>query len=94
MALMTVRDFSQTVLRSNQNDNDIIHIFEPEFHQEVYVEACETTRRLPGAFQVGDPKLLEMPICRGVQPEYADAEDDEIPVLYEGMILYDGSRLY
>lgn len=96
MALMTKRNFSQTVLElanPEQGMYTINHIFEPEFHQDIYVQACETTKAIDGAFQVGCQELLERPINRGTQPEYADDETDEKTLIYEGMIAHDGTRL-
>ena len=68
------------------------HIFEPEFHQEKYVNACEKIRALDGAFQLGNLDYLGRPIGRGTQPDYSDDETDPESLLYTGMILGDGTR--
>jgi len=96
MALMTKRSFANTVLdlvNPEQGMYTINHIFEPEFHQEIYVQACESTKAVDGSFQIGSVELLEKPIHRGTQPEYADDETDEKTLVYEGMVCYDGTRL-
>ena len=96
MALMTKRGFSKSLLEIQNPENDLYkvnHIFEPEFHQDIYVQACEATQKIPGAFQVGAPELLDRAIGRGTQPDYADDEDDEKTLSYEGMIKPDGTRL-
>lgn len=96
MALLTKRKFTDTILALNNPEQGMYannHIFEPEFHQEKYVLACELTRKIEKAFQVGDVSLLQRPINRGTQPVYADDENDAESLCYEGMITPDGSRL-
>ncbi|NCD03809.1 MAG: hypothetical protein EOM00_12620 [Clostridia bacterium] len=95
MALKIVRDWESTILdlkSTEQGMYEINHIFEPEFHQEIYVEACEKTKNIPGAFQIGKTDLLKKTICRGMQPKYADDENDVDTLIYEGMVLSDGTR--
>lgn len=97
MALMTKCSFAKTLLELQNPDQGMYatnHIFEPEFHQDIYVKACESGRIIPGAFQVGRADLLERPISRGTQPEYADDETDSKTLQYEGMVLCDGNRLH
>lgn len=94
MALMITRVLSESFLehKANSEGNIIVnHIFEPEFHQEKYVSACKDTQAIQGAFQLGDSNLLVQPIRRGTQPLYADDDDDPSSLIYEGMILKDGS---
>lgn len=96
MAMLTTRKLSDTVLELQNPDKglySINHIFEPEFHQNLYVDACTKTKESPGSFQVGDASLLECSISRGTQPVYADDETDPESLVYEGMITRDGSRL-
>lgn len=96
MALLAKRKFSDTMLALSNPEQGMYsnnHIFEPEFHQDKYVAACEMTRQLENAFQVGDSSLLQRPINRGTQPTYADDENDADSLCYEGMIAADGSRL-
>lgn len=95
MALMTKRKITDTLLELHNPEQGLYatnHIFEPEFHQEIYVQACETTKAIDGAFQVGCTELLQRPINRGTQPDYADDENDVETLCYEGMITCDGSR--
>lgn len=96
MALMTKRVFSDSMLKlleQEQGMYTINHIFEPEYHQEIYVKACEDTKETDGSFQIGDKQHLARAINRGVQPCYADDEDDPNTLYYEGMISSDGTRL-
>ena len=72
---------------------EVNHIFEPEFHQDAYVKVCDALSKVEGAYQLRKPGLLEVPAHRGTQPTYADDENDEDSLEYEGMLLKDGSRL-
>lgn len=95
MALLVTRFFSETRLELDNPEKgfySVNHIFEPEFHQEKYVNACEKTRAVEGSFQLGDNEILIRPISRGIQPDYADDELEPDSLVYEGMILNDGSR--
>ena len=97
MALMAKCSFAKTLLELQNPEQGMYttnHIFEPEFHQDIYVKACESTKIIPGAFQVGCADLLERSISRGTQPEYVDDETDSKTLLYEGMVLCDGKRLH
>lgn len=96
MALLIKRGFQDTVLELSNPEQGMYptnHIFEPEFHQEVYVQACEAIKQIDGAFQMASPSLLAKQINRGTQPEYADDETDAESLCYEGMICSNGSRL-
>ncbi|MDE5976970.1 MAG: hypothetical protein K2G70_00680 [Turicibacter sp.] len=95
MALMTTRSFEDTILNLACDEDELFtvnHIFEPEFHQEIYVQACKKTQEMKGAFQIGRSDLLEREISRGMQPFYADEEDDPESLSFEGMILKNGKR--
>lgn len=95
MALLITRGFGETKLDLENAEKGLYtvnHIFEPEFHQEKYVNACHQTRAIEGAFQLGDSTILSRPIGRGTQPVYADDETDPESLFYEGMILVDGKR--
>ena len=95
MALLITRAFVSTKLdleNAEKGFYSVNHIFEPEFHQEKYVNACEKTRELTGSFQLGDANHLCRAIGRGTQPEYADDETDPDSLLFDGMILSDGKR--
>ena len=68
MALMAKCSFAKTLLELQNPEQGMYttnHIFEPEFHQDIYVKACESTKIIPGAFQVGCADLLERSISRG-----------------------------
>jgi hypothetical protein len=96
MALMITRKFSDSILKLNESGKEMFslnHIFEPEFHQDVYVRPCIETQAMEGAFQIGEKEYLEKEIARGMQPVYADDENDPESLSYEGMIQKDGSRL-
>lgn len=95
MALLTKRTMAESLLQVNTGglpleDN---HILEPEYHQAIYVEACESVRKSPGAFQVGKaPGLTHGPV-RGTLPDYADDEDDSTSLEFEGMVRNNGIAL-
>lgn len=95
MALMITRSFNDTILGLKCEEDDLYtinHIFEPEFHQEIYVQACEKTKAMDGAFQIGNVEFLERDISRGIQPYYADDENDSDSLSFEGMIQKNGIR--
>lgn len=95
MALMITRKFSKSFLELNNQEDELFslnHIFEPEFHQDVYVKPCVETQKINGSFQIGDKEYLEREIARGMQPVYADDENDPESLSFEGMIQIDGSR--
>lgn len=96
MALTAKHLFSDSMLKllnPEQGMYTINHIFEPEYHQDIYVKACDDTKNATGSFQVGDIQYLVRPINRGTQPSYADDENDPETLCYEGMISCDGTRL-
>ena len=96
MALMITRSFEDTILNITCDEDELYtvnHIFEPEFHQEIYVQACKKTKAMKDAFQIGRSDLLEREISRGVQPSYADDENDPDSLSFEGMLLKNGKRL-
>lgn len=90
MALLNKRSFKSAILNLKiEDDNDIVfsenHIFEPEYHQEIYYGAEEEIKRKTGSFQLGDPARLKRQIKRGAQPIYADKDDDPSSLYFEGM---------
>jgi hypothetical protein len=96
MALLAVRTIQDMLLALDDAEGELFaenHIFEPEYHQQKYVEPCERLKALTGSFQVGDRHNLKQAINRGNQPKYADDEDDPSTLQYEGMVLPDGSVL-
>jgi len=95
MALLTTRPLADSLLQVNATELAFTdnHIFEPEFHQSVYVQACKTTSAAPGAFQVGKASGLIYGPVRGVQPDYADDEDEPGSLEFGGLVLNDGTVL-
>ncbi|EKO40436.1 MAG: restriction endonuclease S subunit [Solidesulfovibrio magneticus str. Maddingley MBC34] len=85
----------KTILESHVDDSlyDKFHIFEPEFHQSIYVEPCDNIACQTGAFQVYDPIRSICYPYRGAQPAYADDENDVATLDYEGMMTDEGVRL-
>jgi len=95
MALLTIRSMKDALLTLNdeeleQSEN---HILEPEFHQDIYVSACQDVAKIPGAYQLGQARGLVAGPARGSQPSYADDENDPDSLEFEGMITADGSAL-
>ncbi|KAA6462033.1 hypothetical protein DYQ86_10430 [Acidobacteria bacterium AB60] len=89
MALIATRGPEECILELKNPEEGLFktnHIFEPEFHQDKYVSACTSVKALQGAFRIGDDKLLAREIGRGVQPEYADDDNDPESLKFEGMI--------
>jgi hypothetical protein len=96
MALKILRKPSETLLELKNPDSGLLpinYIFEAEYHQEKYVSVCEKTSQLPGAFKVGDIECLTETIHRGIQPKYADDENDPSTLEWEGLVLPDGTQL-
>lgn len=96
MPLVALRTMNEALLSLDAADDDLFqenHIFEPEFHQQKYVEPCTRIAAMQGAFQVGQTELLQTPIARGLQPRYADDENDPESLEFEGMVLSKGSVL-
>lgn len=90
MALLSSREFGKGILAVGSGDEKV-HIFEPEFHQDVYVHACENASKAKNAFQLGDKSIVERSPNRGSQPTYADDADDPNSVIFRGMVRNDGS---
>ena len=96
MPLLALKKFSDTILELPQPEGKLEqwnHVFELEFHQKPYVEACQLAAKMPGAFQLGSPGILEKYPFRGKQPIYADDDDDPESLEYEGLISKSGSIL-
>ena len=96
MPLLARRMPKGTILELPLAEGELLrwnHVFEPEYHQKIYVEACEEARASKGAFQLGDTKYVKAYPYRGVQPRYVDDEADVDSLEYEGMILPDGTQL-
>ena len=96
MPLLETRPFQESLLEVPNSKEDVSHwnhIFEPEYHQSPYVDACLHASMSKDAFQLGDTNNLECEPHRGIQPQYADTEDEPEALEYEGMILGDGSIL-
>jgi len=95
MALFAIRTLEETILTLNHDELGLVenHIFEPEYHQDKYVLACENVAALPGAFQLGVAPGIVAPLVRGAQPSYADDENEPESLEFEGMVTSDGSVL-
>jgi len=96
MALLATRTSADMLLALDDADEELFqenHIFEPEFHQDRYVEPCTRIAQMADSFQVGVQSNLVQPIARGLLPKYADNEEDISTLEYEGMVLPDGSVL-
>jgi len=96
MAQLVVRKPKETFLHLANPDAGLYplnHIYEPEYHQTLYVSVCERLSKLSTAFQLGSCKELVGEIHRGLQPQYVDDEEDPSTLRFEGMILEDGTIL-
>jgi len=92
MALLTTRPFADVFLDLD-GDKDANHIFEPEFHQDVYVNACNDAKKSRGSFQLGDLSKVVRHPNRGSQPTYCDDENDPDSLIYRGMVKTDGTSV-
>lgn len=88
MALLSKRPFKDALLdlKGAGSSDTRIHIFEPEFHQDIYRLACENAQAVPGAFQLGDRAYVSRAPNRGRQPDYVDDADDPSTLLFQGMM--------
>jgi type I restriction enzyme M protein len=96
MPLLEVRKAKEAILELPGAEGDLLrwnHVLEPEYHQEIYVEACRAARQSDGAFQLGDEQHVLCKPFRGMQPQYADDEADVETLEYEGMLLPSGETL-
>ena len=97
MALFKVASFKETILElADADDGDMQrwnHVLEPEFHQDCYAGACLEAAGKLGSFQLSDLGIISRPLTRGVQPSYADDDEDEESLEYEGLVRRDGSVL-
>lgn len=94
MAMLVTRTVQETLLSVKEEEEGSVvsnHILEPEYHQERYVEACESVKALKGAFQLVNASGLVFGPSRGGQPTYADNEDDPASLEFGGMVAADGS---
>ena len=93
MALFAKRSFTESVLSNSGSSDSKIHVFEPEFHQEIYRQPAENALTAPyGSFQLTD-ELLTEPIHRGMQPRYLDDLDDPDSLSFIGMMSNSGNPL-
>lgn len=93
MALIQMRPFADTLLELPGAGEGLLrtnHVLEPEFHQAVYVDACKSAESAKGAFQLQDQGFVVRTPYRGVQPKYADDEDDANSLSYEGLVTQSG----
>ncbi len=86
MALFSTLPFESSILHSTSGDpGRDVHIFEPEFHQDIYTEPEARATRCPfGYFRLSGNVLVE-PAHRGIQPTYVDDIDDPSSLIYQGM---------
>lgn len=93
MALLTKRPFSDMLLPLGDGKGEA-HIFEPEFHQDVYRSAGERAQAgAHGAFQLGDSEYVSAAPNRGKQPDYVDDLDDPETLRFIGKLTHSGTRL-
>lgn len=93
MALIAQRPFNDSLLPLDSNGG-VAHVFEPEFHQDVYRLAGERAQAAAaGAFRLGDEGVLSRLPNRGKQPEYVDDSDDPETLQYIGQLTPEGRRL-
>ncbi|QNH22248.1 hypothetical protein HEP73_03180 [Xanthomonas sp. GW] len=96
MALLTKRPFVDALLDLNVDGDALLsqnHIFEPEFHQELYRAASENAKESRGAFRIGDLSRILREPNRGRQPEYIDDESDPESLVYQGMVDRSGKKV-
>lgn len=96
MALISTRPFLDVLLPLGDglDVSAKAHIFEPEFHQDIYRMAGERAKGVAGgAFQLGDPAIIARALNRGKQPEYVDDPDDPDTLRFIGRLTPEGSRL-
>lgn len=96
MALLKVRKFSECFLELRETTADLSpvnHIFEPEFHQELYAGACMQAKQSEVSFRLNDLNKLERLPNRGNQPSYIDDEFDPDSLIFEGMLDKYGQRV-
>lgn len=94
MAILTTQPFGEAVLSTTSAADDyIMHVFEPEFHQDIYRKPAEDALNSPhGSFQLDDAVLTKT-IHRGSQPRYVDDLDDPDTLAFIGMMSPTGKRL-
>jgi len=96
MALKILRKPKECILDLKDPETGLYpinHIFEPEFHQEKYVSVVKDLSVIKNSFQIGTcNSLIEYP-HRGIQPKYADDENDPESLEWEGMVKIDGKIL-
>lgn len=97
MALLKVAPFKEAILELADADEGEMqrwnHVLEPEFHQDCYAGACTVAAGKAGAFQLSDTNIVSRALGRGVQPAYADDDEDEGSLEYEGLVKRDGTVL-
>jgi len=92
MALLTRRQASDCVLPLESGE--AAHIFEPEFHQDIYVKPIADAQNSKyGAFQILNDGVLKRSPNRGKQPEYADDLDNPASLKFIGKLHSTGKRL-
>lgn len=93
MALIANRDFKEILLSLDDTDT-VMHVFEPEYHQDKYRAPSIRAQHHPnGAFQIKESGILARAISRGRQPVYADDLEENKTLRYVGMVTEDGKQL-
>lgn len=96
MALFAKRPFADALLELKDVGEGVVlknHIFEPEYHQDIYRLACEDAKKKAGSFQLNDLTKVKREPNRGRQPEYVDDESDPETLKYQGMLDHYGNVL-
>lgn len=91
MALLAKRKFVEAHLSLKSDDSvesDLLinHIFEPEFHQDIYKKPIDDALGTKGAFCLSDLSKIKRLPNRGLQPKYIDDENDLDSLIYIGML--------
>jgi len=88
LAKLTIRKIEETFLELSNPESGLYsnnHIFEPEFHQEEYVDICRELENTDGSYTISQCKELIGTIHRGTQPKYADIESEPDSLYWNGM---------
>lgn len=94
MALLSKRSFKDAILYSGEGENETyVHVFEPEFHQSIYLDPQIKAKASAYGFFSPDTDVLQESIHRGIQPAYVDDLDDPESLAYIGMLDASGRRL-
>tara|TARA_Y100000034_G_C6839647_1_gene379750 strand:- start:334 stop:1113 length:780 start_codon:yes stop_codon:yes gene_type:complete len=96
MAKNILRSPAETFLSLDNAEEGLFplnHILEPEYHQEEYVQPCSVLEATPNSFQISKSDKLIGTIHRGMQPRYADVEEQPDTLYWMGMTKKDGNTV-